>query len=254
VRIVRASTTSTVPLGISFRSVIIDRTTGLLALNALAAAGLVALFIVGIRVRLEVLYTSSLMILLAIGGAATLIVIALYANEKWWAWVPKRLARVYDQAVMISSEFVRLNGTPRRFFALNGFGIAVHLLIVLSMFFLGLGLGIKSGLFGYFVAVPVSILVAILPISIAGWGVREAMMVTAFNMVGIASEPALAVSILFGAALAVLGLVGGALFLINSDRLRAIREAAEGAQASEAEVYGPDQGSLRPSPGMKRTN
>jgi uncharacterized protein (TIRG00374 family) len=224
VRVVRATTTSGLTLGTSFRSVVIDRATGLLALNALAALGLLVLFVMGLSARPEVLYGSGLMILLGFGGAFVLLGIGLFANCRWRAWVPERLSRGYDQVVLISREFVRLNGRLDRFFVLNGLGVVVHLLVIAATFFLGLGLGIKSGLLGYFVAVPISILVSVLPISIAGWGVREAMMVAAFNVVGIQPAEALALSILFGASLALLGLLGGVLFVVNSGHLRPIRK------------------------------
>jgi uncharacterized protein (TIRG00374 family) len=254
VRVVRATTTSELALGTSFRSVVIDRATGLLALNALAACGLVALFVVGLPVGPEVLFASGLMILLGAGGVLALLGIGLLANDRWRALVPERLRRAYDQVVMIGKDFVRLNASPSRFGVLNGLGILVHLLVIAATFFLGLGLGVESGLFGYFVAVPISILVAVLPISIAGWGVREAMMIAAFNTVGIQSGEALAVSILFGASLALLGLVGGALFVANSGHLRAIREAAEDDSAPEAMLVSPDGPSLRTSPGAERMN
>ena len=41
-------------------------------------------------------------------------------------------------------------------------------------------------------------LVTTIPISIAGWGVRETAMVTAMGLIGIPSDAALILSILFG--------------------------------------------------------
>jgi len=45
---------------------------------------------------------------------------------------------------------------------------------------------------------PIVFLVMTIPISIAGWGVREGVMVIGFGYLGIASEQVLALSILYG--------------------------------------------------------
>lgn len=48
-----------------------------------------------------------------------------------------------------------------------------------------------------------------IPISIAGWGVREGAMVVGLGLVGVSSSTALSVSLLFGGVLVVVGLLGG---------------------------------------------
>ena len=57
-----------------------------------------------------------------------------------------------------------------------------------------------------------------LPISIAGWGVREQAMVTAFALIGVPGEGALALSILFGLIALLFGLPGGVVWLMSADR------------------------------------
>ena len=60
--------------------------------------------------------------------------------------------------------------------------------------------------------VPPVILVSVLPISIAGWGVREGAMVVAFSYVNIPADGAFAVSVLFGLTLAAASLPGSLLW------------------------------------------
>ena len=55
------------------------------------------------------------------------------------------------------------------------------------------------------------------PISIAGWGVREGAMVIMLGLVGISSESALALSLLYGIILTIVGLAGGILWLIEKN-------------------------------------
>jgi glycosyltransferase 2 family protein len=59
------------------------------------------------------------------------------------------------------------------------------------------------------VMVPLVVLLTMLPISIAGWGVREAAMVAAFGYVGVDAPGALALSVAFGLVQVAIGLPGG---------------------------------------------
>ncbi len=61
---------------------------------------------------------------------------------------------------------------------------------------------------------PTIFLVSMLPISIAGWGVREGAMVAAFTLVGASHADALAISLLFGAAMVVVGLAGALIWYL----------------------------------------
>jgi uncharacterized membrane protein YbhN (UPF0104 family) len=60
--------------------------------------------------------------------------------------------------------------------------------------------------------VPPVILVSVLPVSIAGWGVREGAMVVAFSYINIPADGAFAVSVLFGLTLAAASLPGSLLW------------------------------------------
>ena len=58
-------------------------------------------------------------------------------------------------------------------------------------------------------------LISTLPISLAGWGVREGAMVAALTFVGVETSEALALSILFGLTLLVVSLLGAIFWLIK---------------------------------------
>jgi uncharacterized membrane protein YbhN (UPF0104 family) len=64
---------------------------------------------------------------------------------------------------------------------------------------------------------PVTLL-ATLPISIGGWGVREAAMVTFFGLIGVAPSAAVLLSVQLGLLAVVLSLPGGLLFFIQKRR------------------------------------
>ena len=65
---------------------------------------------------------------------------------------------------------------------------------------------------------PVMLIVTI-PISIAGWGVRESALVLAFSYAGLPESDGLLVSVLMGGAMFAVGIIGGLVWLVGSDRV-----------------------------------
>ncbi|MBX9829372.1 MAG: flippase-like domain-containing protein [Xanthobacteraceae bacterium] len=63
---------------------------------------------------------------------------------------------------------------------------------------------------------PVMLIVTI-PISIAGWGVRESTLVLAFSYAGLPESDGLLVSVLMGGAMFAVGILGGLVWLVGSD-------------------------------------
>lgn len=69
-----------------------------------------------------------------------------------------------------------------------------------------------------FLLVPPVMLITMLPISIAGWGVRETSMALAFGYAGLAASEGVNVSLLFGAAFFVLGGLGGLVWIASAEK------------------------------------
>ena len=63
-------------------------------------------------------------------------------------------------------------------------------------------------------------LIATVPVSIAGWGVRESALVLAFSYAGLAEIAGLIVSALLGGVMRAVGDVGGVVWLANPESLR----------------------------------
>jgi uncharacterized protein (TIRG00374 family) len=94
--------------------------------------------------------------------------------------------------------------------------LVVVLINSLIFFVLLLGWKVPIGpAFGCALLIPAVMEIAMLPISIAGWGVREGMTIIAFAGFGIASSIALGSSLLFGLIVLAVGLVGGLLWLVD---------------------------------------
>ena len=74
-------------------------------------------------------------------------------------------------------------------------------------------------LFGQvFQLVPPVMLITMLSISIAGWGVREATMGLAFGYAGLATSEGVNVSLLFGATYFIVGALGGLVWIFSAEK------------------------------------
>jgi len=74
-------------------------------------------------------------------------------------------------------------------------------------------------LFGQvFQLIPPVMLITMLPISIAGWGVREATMGLAFGYAGLMTNEGINVSLLFGAVTFIVGAFGGLVWIFSAEK------------------------------------
>ncbi len=78
-----------------------------------------------------------------------------------------------------------------------------------------------------FLLIPPIMLITMLPISIAGWGVREATMMVAFGYAGLARADGTVVSLLFGAASFLVGAIGGLVWISSAEKKPGISETAD---------------------------
>jgi hypothetical protein len=123
------------------------------------------------------------------------------------------MARPLVVACRFSAAAARAVLHPRPGFLVWVCSIAIHLTSVGLFLCLAEGLGLAiDPLVALYLLLPV-ILIAVLPITIAGWGLREGAMITALGYVDVAPADALSVSVLFGLAYLLLGAVGGAFWL-----------------------------------------
>ncbi len=86
--------------------------------------------------------------------------------------------------------------------------VIVHLLSVLVLFALADSINIHMNFQTFLIAVPPVFLLTIVPISLAGWGIREGAMVGIFMLVGADETKILAMSILYGLLLIIASFPG----------------------------------------------
>jgi len=185
------------------RSVICDRLVGLLALLLIVAATL-PLF------ALKAGETSALAGLAAVsfGGLAAFGMLAL--SPGWFA----RLPLVGHGLAVASADFhsaLTIRGVGLGTVMLS---IAVHLLGVGLFAAIVRGIHADISPFDCLVILPAAVLAASIPISLGGWGVREAVIASGFALIGADAAGGATASILYGLTSPLCGLIAEMLGLL----------------------------------------
>ena len=125
----------------------------------------------------------------------------------------------FYQLITSLAEDSRIVLAPRHYGPyVLGLSIANQVLMVLVMFALAQGLSIDVEISALLVLVPPVILVSLLPISFAGWGIREGAMIAMLGTVDVAPENALALSVAFGFLMLILSLPGALVWFLSENR------------------------------------
>jgi glycosyltransferase 2 family protein len=93
--------------------------------------------------------------------------------------------------------------------------IIIHLLSVFAVMTISNGLGLNIDWRGLLLIIPIVTLIMVIPISIAGWGIREGVMVVGLSYLGVSSEAALVLSVLYGLSILFVSLPGGVIWIFN---------------------------------------
>lgn len=186
-----------VALAEAMMSVLSDRVAGLLGLLALVLFGLL---LGGVPKGAEDAA-------LAAGIAATLAVLGVLLTP----WIAaragvRRLAERLNLTRTLQAG-AALMRDPAAALGLLALSVLPHALNVAMAWCAAHALGLAIGWEALMLAVPLALLVMTLPVSVAGWGVREAVLVFVLGRAGIAAHDALAVSVTWGALVLALGLL-----------------------------------------------
>lgn len=106
-----------------------------------------------------------------------------------------------------------------------GLTIVVQAMVVMSIYFFALALGVKFTMV-HLLMLPLIMLVSSIPLSFAGWGLRESAMVTGLGFAGIPAADALAVSVSFGIAQLLVGLPGIVIAIMSKHKSNNTNERA----------------------------
>jgi uncharacterized membrane protein YbhN (UPF0104 family) len=126
-------------------------------------------------------------------------------------WVEVRIRRLTD-------ALTRFRETPRALLACFAGAIAVQAILVIFYLAIVFALDIDVSLSHLAIVVPISLVVQMLPVSINGFGVREATFGFYFTQLGLSLESALALSFIGAALIMLFSTSGAAAYLARGSR------------------------------------
>jgi len=225
-RIVRSS----VSLGLAAKSVVLDRAAGL--------AGLLVLVLLTLPFLLQLVTDPAMrlgLLVALIGGVGGFAVLVTF---KYLPDALRRL-RLFHWIAELAAAAISLTRSMRGIAVLLGLSLAIHVLNVFIIYILTLGLSIELAFWHCLLLAPPVMFLSMLPISVAGWGVREGAMIVALGLVGVTPAQSVALSVCFGLALVAISLPGGLLWLLHRGEYAnapgELREEATGKHARDSE-------------------
>ena len=99
---------------------------------------------------------------------------------------------------------------------------AIHFLTIASAWCIAQSVGAAASFMLLLFLIPPVVLIATVPISIAGWGLREGSMIVAFSYAGLAAGDGLIVSVLIGLTAFAIGAAGGIIWILSDARMPAL--------------------------------
>jgi uncharacterized protein (TIRG00374 family) len=121
---------------------------------------------------------------------------------------------VFAFASQVSSLINELLRNPQRFLLLLTLSVAIQIGNLLVVYILARGIGVSVSFLECFALVPPVLFLALMPISVSGWGVRESALIAAFSALQVPAAQSLAVSLSYGLGMVIISLPGGLLWLL----------------------------------------
>jgi uncharacterized membrane protein YbhN (UPF0104 family) len=214
------------PIGLAFRSVLIDRLLGFLGLLLLSMIG--GLYLMA---RLEDPGPAWIVALVSLGGL--IVIVTAPWMVRLLGWLP--IDAVRRSLTVVAKEVDMVVHSKRRLLQLVGVSILGQFALSGAVLLLAGGLGVPLEWIGGLAVVPGVMIVSAIPISIAGWGLREGTMVVGLGLLGVSQSDAALVSIAFGMLFLLFGLLGGLLWLTEGAKRPRDAELRDMAATSESD-------------------
>ena len=202
-----------IDVGTAAISVILDR------VAALAGVAIIVLAVTPFFVTVVGRDYSTLALVLALLAAAGLLGIIIVAQLDRISIERFAKFRFLNQIVKLGAATRQVFLRPSASIPALALGVATQLGGSLAAYAIARSLALNVTVIDCLILMQPVTLLATLPISIGGWGVREAAVVTFFGLVGVAPSAAVLLSVQLGLLAVVLSLPGGLLFLVQRRRL-----------------------------------
>ncbi len=116
--------------------------------------------------------------------------------------------RLFGVLARPSAGLYKVLDTPFRLVFQLCLTVAVHILTFAGVYFIALSVGVDLSVSAFMVIMPPVVLLTIIPVSLAGWGIREGAMAGLMGFAGVSKELAVSMSIIFGLTYIVQGMAG----------------------------------------------
>jgi len=191
-------------------SVLVDRAIGLIALAIIVVASLPWSYnlIANTNGRLALVLVDAAAISAGLGF--------LLLGRLPWPWLKTWWATHHIHACSVIANRVMFDRRAGPKIAV--LSLLVHVLTVVIAWCAARAINAPAEFGQVFLLIPPIMLITMLPISIAGWGVREATMMVAFGYAGLAQADGTVVSLLFGAASFIVGAIGGLIWISGTEK------------------------------------
>jgi uncharacterized protein (TIRG00374 family) len=218
------------PLSKAINSVILDRAVTLVGLVLLAAAMQ--------PILIDKLDPENAF--WVVWGMATTVVgsVGVLAMVMFLDRLPDRAHRwrIVRGLAQLADDTRRVFLAPKSAAVTISLGVLTHVNVSFYVLILANALSIEVTMLDCLVLMPPVLLITTLPISIAGWGLRESAMVVAFGLIGVPFEAAFVLSVTVGLASIAAVIPGGLIWLVgrrNSDAgsLSEVTETIEGGKS-----------------------
>ena len=184
--------------------VLFDRIIGLMALI------FVATVVTFLQIHIEAVKHVSPFIFILFFGAITGILLLFFLPL---SFIQNR-HYLLDQLIDI---VIVTRKSPNVFIKTIAISIVVHCSTNLSVYGFAVALGIDLPIYIFFVFVPISFVIIMLPISLAGWGIGEATYSYLFSTVGVAKTKAVTLSVLTKSGQMLVGTIGAFIWVSDQD-------------------------------------
>ena len=147
--------------------------------------------------------------------SVTLVPRLLHGRENISRFIPGNVRR---KVIGTGNALVASVLRPRSLVIATMFGVMFWITACLNYYSYSIAIGVNIPLYFYFVAIPFVSLIAFLPVSINGFGIREGAFVYVFSTLHVSATSSLFIVLLMDAQVVCFGVLGGCIYIMLNKR------------------------------------
>jgi glycosyltransferase 2 family protein len=191
-------------------AIFLERFAGQIALCFIGGLGLIIWPFVTKGIDSSAILLLALVILGLAAATTAMALLVWFSGSPWW----RRFIRKIGQSISISY------GLPHAWLIQGVLSLAIVMSYIAAFAIASAAIGAPLPIIGLITAVPVCLLTMAIPVSIGGWGTREAAAAALWPLLGLSAGQGVAASVLYGAIITIGALPGLGLLISPAFRKR----------------------------------